>query len=148
MPVNGQMRAALAGATAAMLWGLQEPFDKRLFRCDTRMSLCWEGGHGRHHMAPRRIRNPRDERSGLRSPLLRSETTGVSLDPRRLAVGMALAEHVALYLLTYCVDRFHPPRGEPGVPRLLPNSRVFGQATWRHALFGASARTTRVSLLD
>jgi hypothetical protein len=34
MPVNGQMRAALAGATAAMLWGLQEPFDKRLFRCD------------------------------------------------------------------------------------------------------------------
>jgi hypothetical protein len=42
----------------------------------------------------------------------------------------------------------NPARGEPGVPRLLPNPRVFGQATWRHALFGASARTTRVSLLD
>ena len=28
------MRSALAGATAATLWGLQEPLDKRLFRCD------------------------------------------------------------------------------------------------------------------
>jgi hypothetical protein len=61
----------------------------------------------------------------------------VSLDPRRLADGMALAEHVALFPLTYFVDRFHPARGESGAPRLLTNPRAFGQATWRHALFGA-----------
>ena len=60
-----------------------------------------------------------------------------SVDARRLAVAMALAEHVALFPLTYFVDRFHPARGESGVPRLLTNPRAFVQATWRHALFGA-----------
>src|SRR5256885_17145269 len=28
------MRAALAGAIAATVWGLQEPLDRRVFRCD------------------------------------------------------------------------------------------------------------------
>lgn len=56
--------------------------------------------------------------------------------PRALAVGMALAEHVALYPLSYFSDRFHPARGEPGVPPLLKNPRAFAQATWRHTLFG------------
>jgi hypothetical protein len=55
---------------------------------------------------------------------------------RSLAVGMALAEHVSLYPLTYFVDRHHPARGSPGVPPLLTNPRAFAQATWRHALFG------------
>ena len=49
---------------------------------------------------------------------------------------MALAEHVALYPLSYFIDRFHPARGEPGVPGLLKNPRAFAQATWRHTLFG------------
>jgi hypothetical protein len=49
---------------------------------------------------------------------------------------MALAEHVGLYPLAYFVDRYHPARGEPGVPPLLTNPRAFGQATVRHALFG------------
>lgn len=39
---------------------------------------------------------------------------------------MALAEHVAPYPLTYFVDRFHPARGESGVPPLLTNPRAFG----------------------
>jgi hypothetical protein len=49
---------------------------------------------------------------------------------------MALAEHVALYPLSYFIDRYHPARGEEGVPPLLTNPRAFGQATVRHALFG------------
>jgi len=49
--------------------------------------------------------------------------------PRVLAVGMALAEHVALYPLSYFIDRFHPARGEPGVPPLLKNPPAFAQAT-------------------
>lgn len=61
----------------------------------------------------------------------------VAVNPRRLAVAMALTEHLALFPLTYFVDRFHAARGESGVPPLLTNSRAFGQATWRHALFGA-----------
>jgi hypothetical protein len=61
----------------------------------------------------------------------------VAVDDRRLAVGMALTEHVVLYPLGYFIDRYHPARGEPGIPPLLTNPRAFGQATVRHALFGA-----------
>ena len=32
--MSGRVRSALAGAAAAALWGLQEPLDQRLFRCD------------------------------------------------------------------------------------------------------------------
>jgi hypothetical protein len=60
----------------------------------------------------------------------------VAVEPRRLALAMALAEHVALYPLSYFVDRYHPARGEKGVPPLLTNARAFGQATLRHAVFG------------
>jgi hypothetical protein len=57
-------------------------------------------------------------------------------NPRRLAVGLALAEHLTLYPLCYFVDRYHPARGQPGIPPLLASPRAFAQATWRHALFG------------
>ena len=60
------------------------------------------------------------------------------IGPRRLAVAMALGEHVALYPLSGLVDRFHPARGTQGVPPLLTSGRAFAQATWRHALFGAA----------
>ena len=56
--------------------------------------------------------------------------------PRRLAMSMALGEHVALYPLSYFVDRFHPRRGTRGIPPLLENPRAFAQATWRHTIFG------------
>ena len=56
--------------------------------------------------------------------------------PRRLAVAMALGEHLALYPLCAVIDRYHPARGEPGIPPLLTNPRAFAQATWRHLLFG------------
>jgi hypothetical protein len=49
---------------------------------------------------------------------------------------MALTEHVALYPLSWFVDRYHPARGTEGIPPLLRNWRAFAQATWRHALFG------------
>ena len=56
--------------------------------------------------------------------------------PRRLALAAALTEHVALYPLSFFVDRYHPARGEPGIPPLLKNPRAFAQATVRHAVFG------------
>jgi hypothetical protein len=59
-----------------------------------------------------------------------------AIDSRRLAFGMALAEHLTLYPLCYFVDRYHPARGEQGIPPLLTNPRAFGQATFRHAIFG------------
>ena len=51
---------------------------------------------------------------------------------------MALAAHVALYPLVGLIDRYHPARGEPGIPRLHRNGRAFALATWRHALFGVA----------
>jgi hypothetical protein len=135
--VNGRIRSALAGATAATLWGLQEPLDKRLLRCDysdiavlgkavTRGARWRAVGFGIHAV------------NGAVFGLVFYEVRRrVSLDPRRLALGMALTEHIALFPFSYFVDRFHPAHGESGVPRLLTNPRAFGQATWRHGLFGA-----------
>ena len=99
----------------------------------------------------RRPRQVRDARAALAAPPASPCTprTGPSFglayelatrrtcwDRRRLAVGMALAEHAALYPLSGLVDRYHPARGEPGVPPILRSPRAFGQATWRHYLFG------------
>ena len=50
---------------------------------------------------------------------------------------MALVENAALWPFCVLVDRYHPARGEPGLPPLARNGRAFAQATWRHALFGA-----------
>jgi len=71
-----------------------------------------------------------------------------ALDRRRLALGMALAEHVALYPLAYFVDRYHPARGKPGVPPLLRSPRAFVQAAWRHAIFGVALEGTSGSRLN
>jgi hypothetical protein len=70
---------------------------------------------------------------GLVYGVLRSR---LRMDERRLALGMALAEHLMVYPLTYLVDRYHPARGEEGIPPLFTNPRAFAQATARHALFG------------
>ena len=55
--------------------------------------------------------------------------------PRRLAVGLALAENLALYPLAVLVDRNHPRRGERHLPPLW-SRRVFAQETFRHVVFG------------
>jgi len=70
---------------------------------------------------------------GLAFDEVRRQST---VSPRRLALGMALAEHAALYPLCWVIDRYHPARGEPGVPPLLTSPRAFAQATWRHYVFG------------
>jgi hypothetical protein len=57
------------------------------------------------------------------------------MSPRRLAVGMALAEHVTLYPLGLIVDRAHPARGEPGVASLI-GARPLAQGLFRHLVFG------------
>ena len=49
----------------------------------------------------------------------------VSVDQRRLALGLALAEHLATWPLIGLIDR-----------NLVISGRAFAQATYRHALFG------------
>lgn len=131
------LHPAAAGALAATLWGALEPVDQRLFRCHysdvavlgkaVTRGRGWRAvGFGLHVVNGALF--------GLAYDVVRRR---VPVEPRRLALAMALAEHVALYPLAYFVDRHHPARGEPGVPPLLTNARAFGQATARHALFGA-----------
>jgi hypothetical protein len=116
-----------------------EPVDRRLLRCDysdvavlgkavTRGPAWWPVGLAIHAA------------NGAAFGLAFHEArraTRPTFTSRRLALGMALAEHVALYPLSALVDRYHPARGEKGIPPLLTNGRAFLQATWRHAVFGA-----------
>jgi hypothetical protein len=131
-----RLHPAAAGALAATVWGLLEPIDRRLLRCDysdvavlgkavTRGRGWRPAGFALHALNGAIF--------GLAFDAVRRR---VAVDDRRLAIGMALTEHVALYPLGYFIDRYHPARGEKGVPPLLTNARAFGQATVRHALFG------------
>ena len=130
-----EIRAAAAGATAALAWAAAEPLDARVFGCDYSDVALLGKAVSRTHWRP----------AGFALHAVNGAVFGlvygaarrrVPTAPLPLAVGMALAEHVALYPLSYFVDRYHPARGEPGIPPLLRNGRAFAQATWRHALFG------------
>ena len=130
------MRAAAAGAAAAIVWGLGEPLDQRLLRYDySDVAL----------LGKAITRGPRWRATGFAIHAANGAVFGLVFDelryrvpigPRRLAVAMALAEHATLYPLCWFVDRHHPARGEPGVPPLLTSPRAFAQATWRHLVFG------------
>jgi hypothetical protein len=131
-----RLRAAGAGAVAATVWGLLEPVDQRLLDCDySDVAVLGKGI----------TRGPHWRAVGFALHAANGAVFGLAFDelrrrlpvsPRRLAVGVAVAEHLTLYPLCYFIDRYHPARGEPGIPSLLRNPRAFAQATWRHALFG------------
>src|SRR5215217_7916664 len=119
-------RAALAGAAAAAAWAAVEPLDRRLFGCDysdvallgkalTRGRL-WPAVGLTLHAANGAV-------FGLAFAAIQRRTRA---RPATLALGLALAEHLALFPLSYLVDRRHPARGEPGIPPLLSNPRAFG----------------------
>ena len=131
----GRTRSAAVGAVAAVVWGAQEPIDQRLFGCD--YSDVAVLGKAVTRRPWRAVGFAMHAANGAVFGLAYHEASRmVPVGPRKLAVAMALGEHLALYPLCYFVDRHHPARGEPGVPPLLTNPRAFGQATWRHALLG------------
>jgi hypothetical protein len=134
--MSPRLRAALAGATAATVWGLLEPLDRRLFGCDySDVALLgklvtrdrgWRAAGFALHAA-----------NGAAFGLAFHEVRRLTgAEPRRLALVLAEAENVALYPLAALVDRHHPARGEDGVPPLLTNPRALAQATLRHTVFG------------
>jgi len=117
--MSPRLRAAAAGSFAAVVWGLQEPLDQRVFGCDYSDVLFL--GRGRRslgfvvHMANGAL-------FGLAFDVVRRR---VDVDQRRLAVALALGEHVALWPFISLVDR-----------DLVTSPSAFAQATYRHALFG------------
>jgi hypothetical protein len=119
------------------VWGLQEPLDRRLFRCDySDIAVLGKAVRSRRGWWPMGF-GVHVANGALFGLVFHEVRSRVALSSRRLALGMALTEHVALYPLCGLVDRYHPARGTPGIPPLLTNTRAFAQATWRHALFGA-----------
>ena len=132
---NGRARAAAAGAVAALVWGLLEPLDEVIFRSDYR-SVALLGkllvpGRG-WRLAGLAAHTANGALFGLAFDAARRRTR---IEPRRLALRLALAEHVVLFPLTALVDARHPRRGEPHLPPLW-TKRVFAQETFRHAVFG------------
>jgi hypothetical protein len=118
--MSRRLRAALAGAVAATVWGVQEPFDKRLFGCDySDVELLGRGRRSIGYV----VHALNGAVFGLAFDSARQR---IPIEQRRLALCLALAEHVALYPLIVFADR-----------DLLWNPRAFAQATYRHALFGA-----------
>ena len=117
--MSPRVRAAAAGAVAAAVWGLQEPLDRRVFGCDYSDVLFL--GRGRRslgfavHMANGAL-------FGMAFDEVRQR---VDVDQRRLALALALGEHLALWPFIGLVDR-----------SLVTSPRAFAQATYRHALFG------------
>jgi len=121
----------------ATVWALQEPLDQRVFQSDySDIAILGKAV----------TRGPRWRPAGFALHAVNGAVFGLAFEearrrlpvgPRKLALGMSLAEHVALYPVTYLVDRYHPARGQPGIPPLIENGRAFAQATWRHAVFGA-----------
>jgi hypothetical protein len=117
--MSPRVRAAAAGAFAATVWGLLEPVDRRLFRCDySDVELV---GRGRRSVGFL-VHAGNGALFGLVFGAVRKR---VALDQRQLAVAMALAENVALWPLLAFVDR-----------RLVRSPRAFAQSTFRHAVFG------------
>jgi hypothetical protein len=107
------MHAAFAGAVAATVWGLQEPLDRRVFRCDY-SDVRLAGGLAGHALNGALF--------GLAFDVVRKRS---GIEQRRLALGLALAEHTALWPL---LGVFHR--------ELVRSPRAFGQGVYRHALFG------------
>ena len=129
-------RAAAAGATAALVWAAAEPLDRLVFRCDYSDTALLGKAVSRRHWRTVGLAMHAANGAvfGLAFELVRRRT---GARPVPLGVGMALVENTALWPLCVLVDRYHPARGEPGLPPLARSGRAFAQATWRHALFGA-----------
>src|SRR6266480_298462 len=130
-----RLRTAAAGSVAALVWGALEPVDGRLFR----------NGYSDVDVLGKAFTRGRGWRPlGFALHAVNGAIFGLayyeiarrsSRDRRRLAIELALAEHLTLFSTGTLVDRYHPARGEPGVQHVF-SVRAFGQATLRHALFG------------
>jgi len=116
---HSRTRAAIAGLLAATAWGLQEPLDQRIFRCGYSDIALVGFGHRRLGFV---VHACNGAAFGVGFDLLRRRT---DVEEPRLALTLALAEHVALWPLVGLFER-----------KLVRSPRAFAQSTWRHALFG------------
>ena len=117
--MSPRIRAAAAGSVAAVVWGLQEPLDQRVFGCDYSDVLFLGRGHRSLGFV---VHAANGALFGIAFDAVRQR---VDVDRRRLALALATGEHLALWPFISLVDR-----------SLVTSPRAFAQATYRHALFG------------
>ena len=117
--MSPRARAAVAGSVAAVVWGVQEPLDQRVFGCDYSDVLFLGRGHRSIGFL---VHAANGALFGLAFDAARQR---VDVDQRRLALALAIGEHLALWPFISLVDR-----------SLVTSPRAFAQATYRHALFG------------
>jgi len=131
------LRGAIAGAVAAGVWSLQQPFDKRVFGVDyddaellgaavTRRRgtvATFAIGHALH------VAN--GALFGAAYAAVSPSVGGPGVARGALA---GMAEHAATWPLTRFIGAVHPV-GE-SFPVLWGDRRALAQATWRHLLFG------------
>ena len=108
---GARLRCVLAGSAGAAVWAVQEPLDQWVLRSHySDVAVLGKVAIGGRAWWP----------AGLALHLVNGAVFGLVYyearrrrpqRPRRLAMSMALGEHVALYPLSYFVDRFHPRRG-------------------------------------
>jgi hypothetical protein len=128
------LRGAVCGAVAAAVWGLQQPLDKLAFssryddvellgKAVMRGDAWYAVGFG-IHMG-----------NGALFGAVYANLAPVMPIPAVLrGPAAALVEHAGLWPLVAVTDRLHPARKD--LPRLSGNRAAFGQAAWRHLLFG------------
>src|SRR5262249_7853396 len=110
--MHPRLRAAAAGA-ATLIWAALEPIDRRLVRNDYSdvavLGKALTRGRGWLPL-------------GIAIHAVNGAVFGLAYyeaaqrtDRRRLALELALGEHLVLFSTGTLVDRYHPARGEPGV---------------------------------
>jgi hypothetical protein len=128
------LRGALAGAVAAGAWAAQQPLDKRVFGLDYDDTAL---------LGKAVTRGPAWQVVGTAMHLFNGAAFGAvyaNVAPRMplpswaRGPAAALTETVTTWPLAALTDRFHPARDE--MPKLLTSPRAFGQAAWRHLVFG------------
>ena len=133
--MHPRLRAIGAGVAGTLVWAALEPIDRRVFRHDysdvALLGKTFTRGRGWLPLGLA-IHAANGALFGLAHYEIAERRGG---GRRRLALQLALIEHLSLFSAGALVDRFHPARGEEGVAKLF-SVRAFGQATLRHALFG------------
>lgn len=146
MDLRRSLNGALAGGIAAAVWAAQQPADKRAFgsRYDDVELLGKAVAKGDGWQVPGLLLHVQNGATfGAAYAQLRRFLPG---PPLAQGVGMALAEHFALWPLVAVTDRLHPRRRE--LPALQGNERAFWQAFYRHVLFGAVLAVLEARLND
>lgn len=128
------MNGAIAGGVAAAAWAAQQPVDKRAFDSpmdDVELLGKLLAGGDAWPLPGVALHVQNGAAFGAVYAQLRRFLPG---PPVLVALGAAMAEHLATWTMVGVVDRLHPRRRE--LPQLKGNRRAFWQATWRHAVFG------------